>query len=391
MTRPSSAGLALFTVGTALSLAVGTVLGVAAVPASAQETDFTFYSPLAQDWYEAAESFEWTSTTENNNGQTVRVSYHTFGSRSNPALLLIHGFPTSSFDFREMIDFLEDEYFIATLDFPGFGFSDKPLGDYNYMLADDAKLIDHFVREIVGLTSFAMFTHDRGVSVGLGFLGNYLAEENPAYEITYHFLSNSGMFLPLANLGGGQTALLRPTREAQASGLARTGSRRTEGTPEQLANADIRAFNDGGVAILGVGKYLLERVANEYRWLDNLPESPIPVAYVWGLLDTVNPVRIANHVWTTYLNDRSVESSLWYMPTGGHYPQRDEPEEMANLVRLVLTGGVPTREEEGTFMRSYTRSRASSAAAVFVGHSSIEDMVFPGAVKYTPAGYVDPQ
>jgi len=364
---------------------------LAVIPVSAQQADFLFYSPLAQDWYQAAESFEWASTTENNHGQRVRVSYRTFGSRSNPALVLLHGFPTSSFDFREMIEFLEDDYFIATLDFPGFGFSDKPQGDYSYMLEDDAKLVDYYVREILGLTSFSLVTHDRGVSVGLAFLDNYLANENREYEITYHFLSNSGMFLPLANLSAGQTTLLDPVRGPAATALGQARPRRTEGTPVQLAYADIQTFNDGIGARLGVGKYLLERVVHEYRWLDNLPKSPLPVAYVWGLLDTVNPVRIANHVWSTYLNDRAVESSLWYMPTAGHYPQRDEPEAMADLVRLALTGRVPSREEEGAFMRSYSRSRSSPAAAVFVGHSDIEEMVFPGAVQYTPAGYVIPR
>ena len=364
---------------------------LAALPASAQQDAFTFYSPLAEDWYSAAESFEWTSTTANNNDRTVRISYRTFGSRSNPAIVLLHGFPTSSFDFREMIGYLEDDYFIATLDFPGFGFSDKPLGDYSYMLADDAKLVDHYVKDILGLTRFALFTHDRGVSVGLAFLDNYLANDSKPYVITYHFLSNSGMFLPLANLGAGQTALLSVIRGPEETARRQAQPRSTEGTPVQLAYADIRAFNDGTGAMLGVGKYLLERAANEYRWLENLPRSLIPVAYIWGLLDTVNPVRISNHVWSTYLNDRPVESSFWYMPTAGHYPQRDEPEEVAKVVRLALTGGVPARDEEGAFMRSYSRSRTSPAAAVFVGHSDIEDMVFPGAVEYTPSGYVIPR
>ena len=110
------------------------------------------------------------------------------------------------------------------------------------------------------------------------------------------------------------------------------------------------------------------------------------MAYIWGLLDPVNPVRIANHVWSTYLNDRPVESSLWYMPTAGHYPQRDEPEEMARVVRLALSGEIPTRDDEGGQLLSNAR-RGSPASAVFVGHSDIEDMVFPGAVRYSPAGY----
>ena len=357
-----------------------------AVPASAQQTDFTFHSPLAEDWYQASQFFEWTSTTANNNGQSVQVAYRTFGSRTNPALVLLHGYPASSFDFREMIEFLEDDYFVATLDFPGFGFSDKPQGGYSYMLEDDAKLVDHYVTDILGLTSFSLFTHDRGVSVGLAFLSDYLSNESNPYEVTYHFMSNSGMFLPLANLFPQQTVLLDPVRGPAETARRQALPRRIEGTPVQLAYADIEAFNDGIGARLGVGKYLLERVANEYRWLAILPSSPIPVAYIWGLLDPVNPVRIANHVWSTYLNDRPVESSLWYMPTAGHYPQRDEPEEMARVVRLALSGEIPTRDDEGGQLLSNAR-RGSPASAVFVGHSDIEDMVFPGAVRYSPAGY----
>ena len=46
-------------------------------------------------------------------------------------------------------------------------------------------------------------THDRGGSVGFSLLGSYLASEEKEYEITYHFISNGGLFLPLTNLGQG--------------------------------------------------------------------------------------------------------------------------------------------------------------------------------------------
>ena len=107
-----------------------TVIGA---PSLDSQTGFTFYSPLAEEWYRAGQYFEWTSTTRNNEGRRVNVFYRTFGSRSNPALVILHGYPTSSFDFREMIPFLEEDYFVAVLDFPGFGFSDKPQDGYSYM------------------------------------------------------------------------------------------------------------------------------------------------------------------------------------------------------------------------------------------------------------------
>ena len=352
----------------------------------AQDSEFVFYSDLANDWYVGGNYFEWTSSTEDNNAAKVNIFYRTWGDESKPKLVLIHGFPNSSFDYYKMIPYLEDEYHIAALDFPGSGFSDKPLDGYNYMLAENAEIVDHFVREVVGFEDFALFTHDRGVSIGLAFLGNYLDNPSPGYTVNYHFLSNSGMFLPLANLVPFQLSLLDADAGERMIQARSAQPRRTEGEPESLAFSDIFAFNQGNISLLYVGRYLLERQVNETRWLENLLRSPVPVAYLWGLTDNVNPIRIPNHVWDTYLNDREVESSFWILPTAGHYPQRDNPEEVAKIVRMALTGQIPDREAESEFMRRYGGSRAAEDA-VFVGRSKIEELDFPSSIEYTPSGY----
>ena len=352
----------------------------------AQDDGFVFYSDLARNWYQGGDYFEWTSTTEDNNAAKVNVFYRTWGDESKPKLVLIHGFPNSSFDYYKMIPYLADEYHIAALDFPGSGFSDKPLDGYNYMLAENAEIVDHFVREVVGFDDFALFTHDRGVSIGLAFLGNYLDHPNPGYTVNYHFLSNSGMFLPLANLVPFQLSLLDADAGERMIQARSAQPRRTEGEPESLAFSDIFAFNQGNISLLYVGRYLLERQVNETHWLENLPRSPVPVAYLWGLTDNVNPIRIPNYVWDTYLNDRESESSFWILPTAGHYPQRDNPEEVAKIVRMALTGQIPDRDAESEFMRTYGGSRAAEDA-VFVGRSKIKELDFPSSIEYTPSGY----
>ncbi len=352
----------------------------------AQDDEFTFYSELAEDWYRGGDYFEWTSTTVNNNNAKLDIFYRTFGDSSNPQLLIVHGFPNSSFDFQALIPLLEDEYHIAVLDFPGSGFSDKPLNGFSYMLEDNARLVDYFVREVVEFDDFALFTHDRGVSIGLAFLGHYLDNPSPGYTLNYHFLSNSGMFLPLANLVPFQFVLLDPERGPEMIAARRAAPRVIEGDPVSVGYADIFKFNDGDSALLHVGKYLLERAENEFRWLDNLPRSSVPVAYLWGLEDNVNPIRIPNYVWLTYLNEREAQSSFWILPTAGHYPQRDNPEAVAKIVRTALSGGVPDRESENEFMRSYN-SRREADDGVYVGHSDVRKMEFPGAVRYTPEGY----
>lgn len=369
-----------------IRLLLSTILALPSSLLFAQAGDFTFYSDLAQQWYEGGNYFEWTSTTVNNNDAELSVFYQTFGDSDKPKILIVHGFPNSSFDFYKLIPLLEDDYYIAALDFPGSGFSDKPLDGFSYMLEDNARLLDYFVREIVEFDDFALFTHDRGVSIGLAFLGHYLDDPNPDYNINYHFLSNSGMFLPLANLVPFQFALLDAQRGPAMIAARKAAPRMTEGNPQALAYSDIFKFNDGDSALLHVGRYLLERAENEFRWLDNLSRSPIPVAYMWGLLDDINPIRIPNYVWLNYLNEREVESSFWMLPTAGHYPQREKPEQVAKIVRAALNSEVPDRASENEFMRSYGSSR-DAEDAIFVGHSDVRKMEFPSSIKYTPEGY----
>ncbi|MBL6753468.1 MAG: alpha/beta hydrolase [Pseudomonadales bacterium] len=353
----------------------------------AEESDFVFHSDLAEAWFEGGDYFEWTSTTKNNQQAKVDVFYRTFGSKDKPQLLMVHGFPNSSFDFYKLVPLLENDFHIAVLDFPGSGFSDKPVPNFSYMLEENAEILDYFVKNIIKFNNFAIYTHDRGVSIGLAFLGHYLDTKPAEYRINYHFLSNSGMFLPLANLMPMQTALLDPVRGNALIQARKSVPRMTKGDPEAIAYADIFKFKDGDSALIHVARYLLERAENELRWLNNLSRSDIPVAYLWGLLDDINPVRISNHVWNTYLNDRDAESTYWLLPTAGHYPQREKPNEVAKIIHLALSGGIPSKAEESTFMRAYGSQRKEEEA-IFVGHSIIETLSFPSAVRYSPDGYI---
>ncbi len=362
------------------------LFGLVSSQAQSQQADFVFYSELAKNWFEEGSYFEWTSTTKNNDGAKINVFYRTWGDPQKPKLLIVHGFPNSSFDFYELIPLLEDDFYIAALDFPGSGFSDKPLDGFSYMLAENAQILDYFVTDIVQFDDFAMFTHDRGVSIGLAFLGNYIDSPDPGYTLNYHFLSNSGMFLPLANLGDFQTAILDPVRGPQIIELRKARPRLFEGDPAEVARSDIFVFNYGVDALLHVGKYLLERAENEFDWLDNLPRSPVPVAYLWGLTDTVNPIRIPNYVWLNYLNEREVESSFWVLPTAGHYPQREKPEQVEKIIRIALDGEVPSRDDENQWMIEYSANR-DAEDAIYVGRSSVRKMEFPGAIEYSPDGY----
>ena len=100
----------------------------------------------------------------------------------------------------------------------------------------------------------------------------------------------------------------------------------------------------------------------------------------------MNPPRIGNHIWYNYLDRRAVESSYWISPTAGHYLQRDEPEEMAGIVRTCLERGIPAPEDENAFMRTLAQNR-TARSPVYMGRSTIENVYFRGAVAYSPNGY----
>ena len=92
-----------------------------------------------------------------------KIFYREAGSKSDPAILLLHGFPTSSHMFRNLIPQL-DGYYVIAPDMPGFGFSESP-SDFRYTFDQLAQVISRFT-EVVGLSQFALYVFDYGAPVG---------------------------------------------------------------------------------------------------------------------------------------------------------------------------------------------------------------------------------
>lgn len=96
-----------------------------------------------------------------------RIFYREAGPKTAPSILLLHGFPTSSHMFRNLIPALEDRYHIVAPDLPGFGFSDAPdRKRFRYTFEQLARTIAGFTRK-VGLERYAIYVFDYGAPVGL--------------------------------------------------------------------------------------------------------------------------------------------------------------------------------------------------------------------------------
>jgi pimeloyl-ACP methyl ester carboxylesterase len=304
---------------------------------------------IFEEWRSGGSEIRWPSSTAANSGTEVKVFSRRCGTPGAPALVCVHGFPTSSIDYFALTRELGSEFEIFLLDFPGYGFSDKPPAPYRYSLYDDARLLLHAITRVWMLERYMMLTHDRGSSVGMIAL-SMLAAEDPSSSPSEVILTNANIYLPLANLTAFQTALLDSTTardtarvttpETLAAGLGASTfmPRRTPADPEIAALVKCFALNDGIRVLPDTIQYLHERASDETSWLEAISRIETNTTLVWGLHDNVSPVRVANYVWQAFLRDKPGRNRYWIVPGADHYLQCDAQQQLAQIVRLAAEG-----------------------------------------------------
>ena len=170
----------------------------------------------------------------------------------------------------------------------------------------------------------------------------------PAGSTPPLILAYSASSVPVLQLAlSGDTALLDPatarrtadatTPEMLAAGMGATTfmPRRTPADPEIVALAKLFAHNDGIGVLPDTIQYLNERAADETTWLAALSTNKINTSLVWGLHDSVSPIRVANFVWQEFLKNKPGRNRFWVLPTADHYLQCDAPQQLARVVRLT--------------------------------------------------------
>jgi pimeloyl-ACP methyl ester carboxylesterase len=96
----------------------------------------------------------------------LKIFYREAGDKTRPTLLLLHGFPSASHMFRDLIPELSDRYHVVAPDLPGFGMTEQPARDkFTYSFENIAKVIGRFT-EVLGLGKFAIYVFDYGAPVG---------------------------------------------------------------------------------------------------------------------------------------------------------------------------------------------------------------------------------
>lgn len=96
----------------------------------------------------------------------VNIAYREAGNKQNPTILLLHGYPSSSHQYRKVLNQLSDEFYLIAPDYPGFGNSDFPSPDaYEYTFDNIATTIKSFIK-LKGIDSYAIMMQDYGAPIG---------------------------------------------------------------------------------------------------------------------------------------------------------------------------------------------------------------------------------
>jgi pimeloyl-ACP methyl ester carboxylesterase len=285
--------------------------------------------PGAQEWIDQCE----TLISRRGN----RIAFRRRGQ--GPAVLLLHGFPTWSYDYAEVATDLASDHDVITLDFLGYGASDKP-NPYDYSVAESADTVEDLAAHL-RLDSVCLVVHDYGGIVGQELIDRVLAGEL-GFSISSLVVLNSGIvfsayrptrlqkLLALPVIGKLLARRITANRFRSALDAVR-GSTLTDAEFDNLWHGVAR--HDGHNLAHLLIRYNAERVAHHRRWERALADWDGPLQLVWGLDDPVSGRHVLEQA--TAVLPRAEVTELDGV---GHYPQSEAPQAVAAAVRRSAAG-----------------------------------------------------
>lgn len=270
----------------------------------------------------------------------VKIFYREAGPRDAPAILLLHGFPTSSHMFRYLMPLLADRYRLVAPDYPGFGQSDMPPPDkFTYSFDNVAALIDKFTAS-VGLTRYALYLQDYGAPIGYRIatahperVSALVVQNGNAYDegIAGEFWATSKAYW--ADKTEANASKIRPILEADVTKWQYTeGARHVEHVSPDAWTLD-QAYLDrpGNKAIQMEMLYSYGSNPPHYpAWQAYFRRHQPPMLIVWGKNDKIFPPAGAY----PYLRDLP-RAELHLLDTG-HFALEEDSVAIAGYMRTFL-------------------------------------------------------
>jgi pimeloyl-ACP methyl ester carboxylesterase len=261
------------------------------------------------------------------------------GPADTEPILLLHGFPSSSFDFHLALPVLSAGRRVVVHDHLGFGFSDKPR-DYSYSLIEQAEVAIEVWRSL-GITRGHVIAHDYGTSVATEILARRARGLSPV-DFASLTLSNGSVHIDLANLTPSQQILRRPVLGRIFATLSnplvfRAQIRRILGDARAVPDEELDlmwagvARAEGRQRLPQLASYMDERKRFEHRWIGALTSLDVPAHVLWGRRDPVAVPEIA-----TVLAREIPGARLTWLDELGHYPMLEAPARWADEARAFV-------------------------------------------------------
>jgi pimeloyl-ACP methyl ester carboxylesterase len=256
-------------------------------------------------------------------------------SGRGPQLLFLHGYPSSSYDWRLVLDRLHAQR-TACFDFLGFGLSEKPR-DHVYSLLEQADLVEGVVR-LLDVDEVVLVAHDMGTSVATELLARDLEGRLP-FRLASVLLLNGSMVLEAASLTPSQKVLRSRFGGLAARLSTERGFRLQFGrifsaahplTRDEAADQwALLAHDDGHRILHRLTYYLHERVTYAPRWHGALCDWEGQLELAWAMQDPIcAPVLAA-------LQQLRPSVPVTRFEELGHYPQLEDPDAVAPILARV--------------------------------------------------------
>ena len=253
---------------------------------------------------------------------------------AGPPMTLLHGFPSSSYDWAKIAPALADRYALLMPDFLGFGASEKP-PDHEYSLVEQSDLvIALWAREAVSSTRLVV--HDYAVSVAQELLARRAEGALPVELEAVHFM-NGGLYPELHRPQPVQEALLDPERGPQISAAMTEGLFVQALAPTFPDDYDMTADgadiwratsrDDGHRIAHRLMRYVIDRREHADRWVSALENTDVPLSFVWGMLDPVSGAHMAERI-----RERLPDAPLTALEDVGHWPSLEAPERVTRAI-----------------------------------------------------------
>jgi pimeloyl-ACP methyl ester carboxylesterase len=260
---------------------------------------------------------------------------------SGPTVLLLHGFPTSCYDFRGVIDRLADAYRCVTFDFPGYGLSDKPAA-YSYSLFQQTDIVEALASDL-GLDEVHVVGHDVGQTIHAELLTREQEGRLPLRILSSTVLNGSTLqgkatvtaFQKL--LGSNETL---PQAIAALNGLTQTYipalqtlMKRPQAITEEDAKVmqELLAYQDGNHRLPSLSGYMRERLIHQDRWIGAFKGTKCPIQIIWADGDPVANVEMGRELSKVVSQAKYTE-----LKDLGHFLIIEDPETIAVHIRSFL-------------------------------------------------------